>query len=293
MKRERLIYAIGKIDDDLIYGAVNDIKAKKKGSWFKWKTIAACLCVAIIVGILFQILKPDDFNSMIAKKRATDSVNLSLSLTNVEIGNRTAWYQEIAIDSIKLEKYIGEQYQQQEDRIWFYPAGIDNLKYLINQADDGSLSLWEFNDFEISYETYTYGDVLKIIYGVESVKDIVSITTTPFRGDNTDLGEKIQKEVGTHTYKNREDITTFYNIVVGVKRTHRKPFDKNRFTYSFSTEEQDKDESGEITYGTRVLSIKLTDGTTVDGWMYNALDGVFSNMEVFFQNLYQKRKCMR
>lgn len=47
MKSEKLLDAIGKIDDNLIYNAVHDTPKKKKGSWFKWGAIAACLCLMI------------------------------------------------------------------------------------------------------------------------------------------------------------------------------------------------------------------------------------------------------
>ncbi len=55
MKNEKLLQAIGKIDDELVYGAVNDTKAKKHKmpSWAKWSSaIAACLCV-VIGGVFF------------------------------------------------------------------------------------------------------------------------------------------------------------------------------------------------------------------------------------------------
>lgn len=47
MKSERLAYAFGKINDDLIYGAVND--TKKKYGWHRW--IAAAACVCLVVGV--------------------------------------------------------------------------------------------------------------------------------------------------------------------------------------------------------------------------------------------------
>ena len=43
MKNERLAYAFGKIDDDLIYGAVHD--TKKKYGWRRWIAAAACVCL--------------------------------------------------------------------------------------------------------------------------------------------------------------------------------------------------------------------------------------------------------
>ena len=47
MKNERLIHAIGKIDDDLIFNAFNDVKAGKKERWLKWGVVAACLCLIV------------------------------------------------------------------------------------------------------------------------------------------------------------------------------------------------------------------------------------------------------
>ena len=56
MKNERLLNAIGKIDDDLIYNAVNDCadkKVKRFPRWLKWSSaIAACLVLAVGLGFL-------------------------------------------------------------------------------------------------------------------------------------------------------------------------------------------------------------------------------------------------
>lgn len=118
----------------------------------------------------------------------------------------------------------------------------------------------------------------KEAYGVYSAEEIVSITTSPMKGNNTALGKKIQKEVGTKTYTELEDITLFYNIVnrivcYGVDNDN--PADNTRFTYSFSTDENDKLTSGESTYGGRCISIEFADGTILDSWKYSALSGSF------------------
>ena len=47
MKKEKLLHAIGKIDDDMIYNAVHDTKAKKKHTLVKWGAVAACLCLVV------------------------------------------------------------------------------------------------------------------------------------------------------------------------------------------------------------------------------------------------------
>ncbi len=52
-KNERLVHAIGKIDDGLIYNAVNDIKRWERGVWFKWGAIAICLYAVIVTVFIF------------------------------------------------------------------------------------------------------------------------------------------------------------------------------------------------------------------------------------------------
>ena len=68
MKNERLIYVIGKIDDDLIFNAVNDVRAKKKGGWFKWGTLAACLCLVVVAAFIV----PNIFTSIPKNGQYTD-----------------------------------------------------------------------------------------------------------------------------------------------------------------------------------------------------------------------------
>ena len=50
MKNEKLLNAIGKIDDNLISGAVSDTKTKKKHIWLKWGAAAACLALVVLAG---------------------------------------------------------------------------------------------------------------------------------------------------------------------------------------------------------------------------------------------------
>lgn len=51
MKSERLAYAFGKINDDLIYGAVND--TKKKYGWRRWIAAAACVCLVVGAAVAY------------------------------------------------------------------------------------------------------------------------------------------------------------------------------------------------------------------------------------------------
>ena len=47
MNNEKLLDAIGGIDDTLVYNAVHDNLKKKKLVPLKWIAIAACLCLVV------------------------------------------------------------------------------------------------------------------------------------------------------------------------------------------------------------------------------------------------------
>ena len=48
MSTDRFTAAMGYIDDDLVSGAVEYKRTKKKTSWLKWGAIAACLCLVVV-----------------------------------------------------------------------------------------------------------------------------------------------------------------------------------------------------------------------------------------------------
>ena len=50
MKNERILHAIGEIDDDLITDAAND--ARKRRNWIKWGSLAAVLALCVTAGLL-------------------------------------------------------------------------------------------------------------------------------------------------------------------------------------------------------------------------------------------------
>ena len=65
MKTEKLLNAIGKIDDNLIYGAVNDAKTKKKNIWIKWSAAAAFL--AFVIFSVTQFIPKSNFTEELPK----------------------------------------------------------------------------------------------------------------------------------------------------------------------------------------------------------------------------------
>lgn len=275
MNAKKFSVALGNVRDEYVSEAIEYQSRQKRHNWGKWGAMAACLCLIVTGSLLYYSLKPADFNSMINK----GSLDTTMTMTTIPVGEQTACYQQIDINGKKLEEFVGTEYLKTGSIVWYIPEGVDNLKYLICKEADDTLTLWMFTSFETTEgETYTYGDVLTIIYGVDSAEDIVSITTSPIKSNNTAFGKEIQKEVGTKTYTDLGDISLFYTIVnnivcYGVGDDN--PADNTRFTYSFSTDETDKLTSGESTYGTRCISIEFANGTILDSWKYSALSGSF------------------
>ena len=274
MRGREMLDTIENLNPAYIEAAAEKPKAKKVG-WLKWGAMAACLCLVLGGGILLNTLRPTDFHSMVTG----GSVNNTLTITTLNIDDYLACYAQLDIDSSKLERYVGEQYLEENARTWYYPTDSANLKYLIQKDSSGTLTLWSFYSFCMEEgETHTYGDILSTIYGVDSPDAIVSITTSPSSANNTDTGIAIQKIVGTQTYTSREDIEAFFAVVWDVVcygADSESKADNNRFIYSFSTNSSDKLTSGESTYGTRRIKIEFADGSILDSWQYSALSGSF------------------
>ena len=53
----KLYNSITNVDNQFIEEA--QTKTKKKNGWLKWAAMAACLCVALVAGVLFKISVPD------------------------------------------------------------------------------------------------------------------------------------------------------------------------------------------------------------------------------------------
>ncbi len=329
MKNERLVHAIGKIKDDLIYNAVNDVKHRKKGGWFKWGAVAACLCIVVgaVIAAVMQSSRSGGTiqEQLLAATKTSGGMDTAAIETVLPVEDRIAVYEQIYVGSSaavdtpespdsteKLQPFVGDMYMRYGESSWYRVKDMDEIKYLISEDSEGTLRLWEYRSFlvmdgvaaearadeatedepagiennigeqfpDADFSAYTYGDVYRIIYNVEGADDIVSIMAAPSMSNNTDFGKQIQKQVGTHVYDDPDSITLFYGITVNVVCNGATGWDSfysegDRYTYSFSTDEDDKLTSGEETWADRYLTITLRSGTTIDSWKYTALSGRF------------------
>lgn len=326
MKSERLAYAFGKIDDDLIYGAVND--TKKKYGWRRWIAAAACVCLVAGAAAAIWISggKKTVQEQLLTATKTGGAMDAAAVETMIPVEDRIAVYEQIyagksigsgidgpeSSDSTEnLRPFVGGIYIQYGENIWYRVKGMDEIKYLISEDAAGTLRLWEYRSFlvmdgilaqaredeatddelaeiegdirgqfqDADLSPYTYRDVYRIIYNVASADDIVGITAAPSTSNNTDFGKQIQEQVGTHTYDDRDSVMLFYDSTVDVACNGAIGWDsyysERKYTYSFSTEDDDKLTSGEETWASRYLTITLRSGTTIDSWKYTALSGRF------------------
>lgn len=278
MKNNHLLNLIGEIDDNHIEEAAPVAKKKYSSLWLKG-IVAACIC--IVIGYTYSYLNPTSLDSILNNNftKVDAGYVTTYVTTSIMQEDYKAVYGQVSAAGYRLKSLVGEEYTHNDSVKWYRVKGYENIKYLIQKDSNGNLSLWHFDSFIVSEgETYTYGDVLRIIYNADSAEDIVSITTSPFNADNSDSGKAMQKEVGTHTYTDRDDILAFYNVVKDVicyGETDENPADFTRFSYSFSVQDEHKLVAKDGIYGTRCLSIEFVDGTVLDSWKYSALSGSF------------------
>ena len=286
MTKEKLYETLNGIDDELVEEAER-YKKKKVLIQFKWGILVACFVLIVIIGII-QVLKlhtvsinGNDISEGTNKDNDTigDSYDSEYTI-KISIGEREAIYQQVFDKQDQIEEQRGKEFQQTEENIWFYRKDLDTLQYLIMQDKEGKLTLWRFLYFITKGDTYTYKEVFETIYGIYSAEDIISITTTAEKKNNTEKGQLIYNAIGKHTYSNPSDMVAFYNIIANVECRGGALMalperDETRFTYSFSTDAKDKLDSGELNAGTRHLNILLSNGQTINRLLYDALVGDF------------------
>ena len=207
------------------------------------------------------------------------------------------------LEELKGDLLLELEFDSEKERQnWYRVKEMPELKYLIRE-DAGGLSLWEFNSlytpdaswWEVSdgrydpakdpvralypdadYSFITYGELYQVVYGISGPEDIWQMTAVAPTAIGTPLGQEIRQEIGTQKIEDPAVIAAFYGVIKDLVYNCGDPQNQNnsRFTYSFSTETQDKLDSGEFTRGGRYISLSLGSGVTIDSLKYNALSGI-------------------
>lgn len=281
--------------DDKYLDIVEEEKTimKAKNIFIKWGAIAACVSIIAISTIAISrflvpktdelgdgppgdtIISEDDKRYVSPNELYVDASDLIASsegkeellviINNITIGKYQAVYFKVdAVSSEKLEKSKGESIEGSVNA--FYISGHNDLQYIIQKADDGTYGLFKFQSFES--DEYPYGDVLELIYGVNSVDDIVSIFVEPANMDNTDAGKKVQDEIGRLTVTKAEDIKEIYEVVSAMICYGEDNWDM----IDHGSNDSSMVES--VRQG-RYLTFNLANKSTIDGMKYTGASGMF------------------
>ena len=306
-KNEKLLYAIGEIDDELIKNA-QPCQKPANGVARKWGITVACLCLVTGVSILsMKLSEPQNQPNIIHSDRENqtedtfldngqqsdgisqevstvdenkhDFIAESQNISNTEVqylkrvsinGKIAEYHQVLENDKINLlDNGIGKPLENTED--WYRISGYDQLQYIIQKEGD-TLTLWQFSSFLVNNDdtnitTYSYGTVLQEIYGVTSAQDIVSVTVTPANMNNTDEGKALQQEIGTMTITNKKDIETLYNTLSTITC-----YGANKWNMIGIGDDTN---SLEEVYKGRYLTFTLKNGMQIDSLKYTAISSRF------------------
>lgn len=230
MKKEDLFDGFGAIDDTLLERSEKS-NVQKHFDAKKWIKIGSKVACLALVFILSRYLLNDsgqthldtDKADTLTEEKYVDVSNLiasnsglvnleGLQLTMIDMGEYTACYEKVQfVRNGVLKASIGSEVEGAQN--WYRVSGHEDMQYLILEKED-EYSLWKFYAFQS--ENYSYNDVLKNIYNIQSAEDIEKIVVTPANMDNSDEGKALQNQIGTKTITDRESIKAIYDVLTGL-----------------------------------------------------------------------------
>lgn len=197
-------------------------------------------------------------------------MEMAAAHAKVPIEEYTGIYEKVyPMESAVLAASIGREVDGAKD--WYYISGHSDLQYLI-QKDDQNYSLWQFGYFDC--EEYPYIDVLKLVYRIESAEDITEIEVKPATMDNTDAGKRIQKEIGTRTVTNRDEIETIYQVLCTMTCYGSNRWDLIDYGDVEAPADTEMRDHNAVRLG-RYLAFATDYGNVIDGLKYTAVSGMF------------------
>lgn len=152
---------------------------------------------------------------MLLNKKAESAINETLCIATIPVGSYVALYeQEYARSQEVLETSLGAPVEGTEN--FYRLGGHTDLQYLIMKGDgEDAYTLWEFAYFLQDTE-YDYGEVLRLVYDIDSAQDITQIISRPANMDGSDQGKALQKKIGEKTIEDREQIESIYQAIASM-----------------------------------------------------------------------------
>lgn len=298
MKNKKLNEGFEYISDKYLDIVEEEKYIVRRSVWIKWGVKAACLSlVAILTYVNSSLLLPKSKD--LGNEQSRDPINNQqvdidknhyngfndlyvdvsdllvasqgkeelLVMKKVEIsgGKYQAFYSKVdSVSSEELNKSKGKNIEGLVNT--FYVLGHNDLQYIIKKSNDGKYELFKFESFK--NDEYPYSDVLNLIYGVNSAKDIVSIQVEPANMDNSDAGKRAQDEIGAFTINNKEDIKRIYEIISTMTCYGEDNWDMIDYGSNDSSMVKSVQQG-------RYLTLNLTNKSNIDNLKYTGISGMF------------------
>lgn len=301
MKKEDLFDGFKTLDDELLKrsekGESTMTKRNSMSKMIKWGSFAACLAIALGVGVFWMNDKKtpnsgtDSENNIVAESNnnvSSDTSNIqketekyvdvelllasnegiqeqAFTSQSVEIEEYSAiFYKVEAVDSSILKESIGSEVEGTQN--WYTVSGHEDMQYLIFR-NNNEYSLWIFNSFQS--ESYPYKDVLRLIYNINSSEDISEIIVAPADMDNSDDGKAIQNAIGISVITDAMDIETFYGVLSGLTCYGDNQWEKIGLADDTTSAMQEQMRVG------RYLTLVTSQGMEIDMLKYTGISGMF------------------
>lgn len=278
MKQERILYAMGDINEKLIFDAMNDRKPVKK-AWIRRLSVAACLALVLAVGVPYVAdvvthkgghigLDHTDLDVMtvIAFGGAYYEV---IDMTDTKLLDRFHLPHEITPDMIGVSLGAGEdsngdrigafyRYTPYDRIVTVRPNGDTRPATAVYvYEDDGEYAFALFCNY-LSFDGNTHQEASEMfaVYGIDEAEDIASI------------------EIDGKTVTDRETIRTIYETVNSALAMGGDDFDKTIF--KGKNEQEQTALSWEIADATVGMRIETVEGLVTGELRYHTSIGYVS-----------------
>ncbi len=141
--------------------------------------------------------------------------NEALCIAPIPVGDYMALYEQVSARSTEvLKTSLGTPVEGTDN--CYRLGGHRDLQYLIMEGDgEDAYTLWEFAYFLQDTE-YAYGEVLRLVYDIDSAQDIAQIISRPANMDGSDQGKALQQEIGEKTIEDRKEIEALYQVMASM-----------------------------------------------------------------------------
>ena len=195
-----------------------------------------------------------------------------------------------------LQGFVGELFASEGGTEFYRIKDHEDFRYLIRKKTNGEMSVWEFKRFHVFYtdSSYLYGEVLSLIYNVNSASDIKQIVFLPPTFDNTNEGKAIQKEIGTVTVKKASDVKSIFEVLKDMVCYGADSLGREDLPcYRADTIRKMKNVQWGNVEKYREIRIDLKNGSSITSLKYSATwGGFYENMGVAYHDLADEQAAL-